>query len=386
MSYILQKVKRIREMLEMPSLTKPNPDDQLSFEGTSTLLQTGYFEQDEQTPFSLLTNDHGPSDYNPVDPCLFQGWPTLPLTKEDIISEITWTKGKDDQSISSNHENIALGDEEVLLLQETCISDSALMEPRRILLEQERDANWGDCLNDASDISEDWDDYCSTQGDDCLIQRGIGLVKWEEHVFGTSEPHDQINNVGHVIEGPQICLNVTPEEHRERMKEAARKARMEIINNFDPKSKEKLAKREFQVYRQKKLSQPTLTILVITQTKPSPSNILPPKTPKNERVDLKFDFEGALSKMHVTIPLREVIKVLSVKERFDNFFKGSDGPMDPPIMLQADHFRVQYDEHSPFFMTLLMNNKSLNNCMLDSGVGANMMSLKVMQQLGLKVT
>jgi hypothetical protein len=67
-------------------------------------------------------------------------------------------------------------------------------------------------------------------------------------------------------------------------------------------------------------------------------------------------------------------------------YKAATGPMDPPIMLQADHFRVQYDEHPPFFMTLLMNNKSLNNCMLDSGVGANMMSLKVMQQLGLKVT
>jgi hypothetical protein len=55
-------------------------------------------------------------------------------------------------------------------------------------------------------------------------------------------------------------------------------------------------------------------------------------------------------------------------------------------MFQADHFRVQYDEHHPFFMTLIMNNKSLNYCMLDSWVGANMMSLKVMQQVGLKVT
>jgi hypothetical protein len=55
-------------------------------------------------------------------------------------------------------------------------------------------------------------------------------------------------------------------------------------------------------------------------------------------------------------------------------------------MLQANHFRVQYDEHPPFFMTLLINNKCLNNYMLDSGAGANMMSLKVMEQLGLKVT
>jgi hypothetical protein len=57
MCYILQKVKRIHEILEIPFLTKQNPDEQLSFEGNSTLLQTGYFEQDEQIPFSLLTYD-----------------------------------------------------------------------------------------------------------------------------------------------------------------------------------------------------------------------------------------------------------------------------------------------------------------------------------------
>jgi hypothetical protein len=209
---------------------------------------------------------------------------------------------------------------------------------------------------------------------------------WEHECPYNNGGHDQVNNVGHIIEGPQICLNITPEEHREGIKEAARKARMEVINNLDQESKEKLKKQEFQVYRRKKLNQPISTVPAITQTKPPPLDILLPKTSKTERVDLNFDFEGALSKMHVTIPLREVIKVPSVKERFDNFFKGSDGPMDPPIMLQVDHFRVQYDEHPPFFMTLLMNNKSLNNCMLDSGAGANMMSLKVMQQIGLKVT
>jgi hypothetical protein len=37
-------------------------------------------------------------------------------------------------------------------------------------------------------------------------------------------------------------------------------------------------------------------------------------------------------------------------------------------------------------MTLEMNEKNINNCMLDTGVGANMMSLKVMRQVGLKVT
>jgi hypothetical protein len=116
------------------------------------------------------------------------------------------------------------------------------------------------------------------------------------------------------------------------------------------------------------------------------SILLPKNAPKTDKIDIKFDLEGALSKMHTTIPLREVIKVPSMKERFEKKFDISYDPMDPPIMLHPDHFKVQYDGNAPFFMTLLVNKKCLNNCMLDSGEGANMMSLKVMEQLGLKAT
>ena len=90
--------------------------------------------------------------------------------------------------------------------------------------------------------------------------------------------------------------------------------------------------------------------------------------------------------MHVNIPLRESINIPSIKEWFETLFLGLDEPMEPPIMLQVDHFKVQYGENPHFFMTLAMNGKNLNNCMLDTGVGANMMSFKVMQQVGLKVT
>jgi hypothetical protein len=51
MAYILQKVKRISGMLEIPYLTKWTPNDQQLFEETSTLLQTGHFEKNEQTHF-----------------------------------------------------------------------------------------------------------------------------------------------------------------------------------------------------------------------------------------------------------------------------------------------------------------------------------------------
>jgi hypothetical protein len=176
------------------------------------------------------------------------------------------------------------------------------------------------------------------------------------------------------MEFPQI--NITDIEHQEVVKEAARATRMAVINNLAQESREKL-----KVYRRKNSKQPSTD-----QAKPPPLEILLPKTSRAGKVDLNFDFEGALSKMHVNVPLREAIKIPSIKECFDTFFSGSNEPMDPPIMLQADHFRVQYGENPPFFMTLTMNNKNLNNCMLDTGVGANMMSLKVVQQMGLKVT
>jgi hypothetical protein len=98
------------------------------------------------------------------------------------------------------------------------------------------------------------------------------------------------------------------------------------------------------VYRRKKLNEPTAD-----QAKPSLAEVPPPKTSKAMKVDLNFDLEGALSKMHVNVPLREAIKIPSIKEHFDTFFLGSDEPMDPTIMLQVDHFRVQYGENPPFF-------------------------------------
>jgi hypothetical protein len=73
---------------------------------------------------------------------------------------------------------------------------------------------------------------------------------------------------------------------------------MAVINNLDQESREKLKKQEFQVYRRKNLKQP-----VADQAKPPPLEILLPKTSKAGKVDLNFDFEGALSKMHVNVPL-----------------------------------------------------------------------------------
>jgi len=63
---------------------------------------------------------------------------------------------------------------------------------------------------------------------------------WEHECPYSDNGHQQVNNVGHVMKGPHI--NITTEEHREGMKEAARLARMEVINNLDWESKEIMKK------------------------------------------------------------------------------------------------------------------------------------------------
>jgi hypothetical protein len=93
---------------------------------------------------------------------------------------------------------------------------------------------------------------------------------------------------------------------------------MEVINNLDHESREKLKKQEFQVYRRKKLNQPLSTNLAASLTKPPPLDILLPRNPsKTERVDLKFDFEGALSIMNVTMLRKDLI--ISSKDQMDQW-------------------------------------------------------------------
>jgi hypothetical protein len=166
---------------------------------------------------------------------------------------------------------------------------------------------------------------------------------------------------------------------------------MEVINNLDEESREKLKRKELQVYttKNKVLQAPSTGPKLPQQKLPPPpmSRLLPnPSLPKTNNIDLNFDLESVLAKINVTMPLKETIKIPSMKNRFERFFKVQNESVDPPIMLHVDHFMVQYDDHPPYFMSLQVNKKLLNNFMLELGEGENMMSLKVMKQLGLKIT
>jgi hypothetical protein len=54
---------------------------------------------------------------------------------------------------------------------------------------------------------------------------------WEHECPYNDSGHQQVNNISHVVEGPQI--NIMAKEHQEAIKEVARKAIMAVINNLD---------------------------------------------------------------------------------------------------------------------------------------------------------
>ena len=55
-----------------------------------------------------------------------------------------------------------------------------------------------------------------------------------------------------------------------------------------------------------------------------------------------------------------------------------------PIVL--DSVDPRREDHPPFYVSLLVDNLLLHNCMLDSGASSNVMTRKAMEQLNLRVT
>jgi ribonuclease HI len=57
---------------------------------------------------------------------------------------------------------------------------------------------------------------------------------------------------------------------------------------------------------------------------------------------------------------------------------------DAPVILQ--NWDRKNENNLPFYLSLLVNDKVLHNCMLDSGASSNVMTKKVMEQLNLRIS
>lgn len=118
-----------------------------------------------------------------------------------------------------------------------------------------------------------------------------------------------------------------------------------------------------------------------------PSNTdptLPSTNPKNDDIQLNVDVTNVLEKINVHVPLSEWIKIPSQMDKVRKFL--TPKPEDPPNVLQTADYRRDNREHPPFFITLVVNNLLLHNCMIAYGASINVMLLKVVNELGLETT
>jgi hypothetical protein len=97
-----------------------------------------------------------------------------------------------------------------------------------------------------------------------------------------------------------------------------------------------------------------------------------------------IDLSAMMGKMNMSVPLIEMCKIPSIKREVLITLKVLVEEEDPPVILNTMYHGQQREDYRPFYLSLGVNGLRLNNCMLDSGASTNVMSLKVMKQLGLR--
>lgn len=109
--------------------------------------------------------------------------------------------------------------------------------------------------------------------------------------------------------------------------------------------------------------------------------------------ELNFDLGNWVNNAKVSIPVTELLKIpsqraklLSAIEVTQREEKPNNEPKDEEIVLKSMNCYVGNEDHLPFYVSLIVNDRLLHNCMLDSGASSNVMTKKVMEQLNLRVS
>jgi hypothetical protein len=110
--------------------------------------------------------------------------------------------------------------------------------------------------------------------------------------------------------------------------------------------------------------------------------------------NLNIDLGGWLSNAKMLVPVSEIMKIPSQREKL---LKAIDCPSQksvdiPPTRTYQDASVILQnmdrgnEKNRPFFLSLLVNDFILHNCMLDSGATSNVMTKRVMEQLNLRIS
>jgi hypothetical protein len=119
-----------------------------------------------------------------------------------------------------------------------------------------------------------------------------------------------------------------------------------------------------------------------------------PKSSEPINVDLNIDLGGWLNNAKILVPVSKIMKIPTQREKL---LKAMNEPpksiiqkqpavayQDAPVILQ--NWDRTNQKNLPFYLSLLVNDKVLHNCMLDSGASSNVMTKKVMEQLNLRIS
>jgi hypothetical protein len=126
-----------------------------------------------------------------------------------------------------------------------------------------------------------------------------------------------------------------------------------------------------------------------------------PKTNTPPATDLDVDLGSWIKHAKVLVHVSELIKIPSQKDRLLKAIEDPTGRNlekfkekiinnpreyneDVPVILHSMDWTRE--DHPPFFVSLMVNNMLLHNCMFDFGPSSNIITKKVMQQLNLNVT
>jgi hypothetical protein len=127
----------------------------------------------------------------------------------------------------------------------------------------------------------------------------------------------------------------------------------------------------------------------VSKVPPPPRKSIVPTNTK-----LNIDLRGWLNNAKMLVPIAEIMKIPSQKGKL---LKAIEDPpqnninrpptvayQDAPVILQ--NWDRGNEKNQPFFLSLLVNNHLLHNCMLDSRTSSNVMTKKVMEQLNLRIS
>jgi hypothetical protein len=120
----------------------------------------------------------------------------------------------------------------------------------------------------------------------------------------------------------------------------------------------------------------------------------PPKSIFPIDTELNIDLGGWLNNAKMLVPVDEIMKIPSQREKL---LKAIEDPphnniyrpptiayQDAPVILQ--NWDRGNEKNQPFFLSLLVNNHILHNCVLDYGANSNVMTMKLMEQLNLRIS